>query len=96
MVRSTCVRSRYISQETKSRVYARSNGQCEFVGVDGHRCESRHQLEFDHVIPWSHGGTNATNNIQILCKVHNLYRVKDTHGFWFKKPGPFSGGSLGA
>ncbi|MGZ3783940.1 MAG: HNH endonuclease, partial [Bdellovibrio sp.] len=80
-----CVRSRYITQETKRRVYARSKGQCEFVGVDGHRCESRHQLEFDHVTPWSQGGTNAENNIQILCKIHNLYRVKETHGFWFKK-----------
>ncbi|MGZ3783601.1 MAG: HNH endonuclease [Bdellovibrio sp.] len=80
-----CVRSRYITQETKRRVYARSMGQCEFVGVDGHRCESRHQLEFDHLTPWSHGGTNAENNIQILCKIHNLFRVKETHGFWFKK-----------
>ncbi|MGZ3774990.1 MAG: hypothetical protein ACXVCN_14795 [Bdellovibrio sp.] len=35
--------------------------------------------------PWSQGGTNAENNIQILCKIHNLYRVKETHGFWFKK-----------
>ncbi|MGZ3785589.1 MAG: HNH endonuclease, partial [Bdellovibrio sp.] len=77
-----CVRTRYISRETKRKVYARSKGQCEFVAGDGHRCESRHQLEFDHVTPWSQGGTNAENNIQILCKIHNLYRVKETHGFW--------------
>ncbi|MGZ3818791.1 MAG: HNH endonuclease, partial [Bdellovibrio sp.] len=80
-----CVRSRYISQKIKRLVYARSNGQCEFVGINGHRCESRHQLEFDHITAWSKGGSNDELNIQILCRVHNLYRTKETHGFWYKK-----------
>ncbi|MGZ3775746.1 MAG: HNH endonuclease [Pseudobdellovibrionaceae bacterium] len=66
-------------------MYARSNGQCEFVGVDGHRCTSRHLLEFDYVIPWSQQGSNDESNIQILCRTHNLYRTKKTHGLWYEK-----------
>ncbi|MGZ3772003.1 MAG: HNH endonuclease, partial [Bdellovibrio sp.] len=77
--------SRYISQKVKRKIYARSNGQCEFVGVDGHRCTSRHLLEFDHVSPWSQQGSNDESNIQILCRTHNLYRTKKTHGFWYEK-----------
>ncbi|MGZ3825709.1 MAG: HNH endonuclease [Bdellovibrio sp.] len=84
----TKVCSRYISQKTKRIVYARSKGQCEFRGINGNRCSSRHQLEFDHIIPWSQTGTNDEDNIRILCRTHNLYRTKATHGFWYQKHKP--------
>ncbi|MGZ3769290.1 MAG: HNH endonuclease [Bdellovibrio sp.] len=76
-------RSRYIPQKVKLLVYARSKGQCEFVATNGHRCSNRHELEFDHIIPWSQKGNNDERNIQILCRTHNLYRTKETHGFWY-------------
>ncbi|MGZ3770589.1 MAG: HNH endonuclease [Bdellovibrio sp.] len=77
--------SRYISQKAKRIAYARSKGQCEFIGIDGYRCASRHQLEFDHVVPWSQNGSNDERNIRILCRTHNLYRTKETHGYWYEK-----------
>ncbi|MGZ3794233.1 MAG: HNH endonuclease [Bdellovibrio sp.] len=65
-----------------------SKGQCEFVGMDGHRCSGRYQLEFDHIKPWSQCGTNDERNVQMLCRTHNLYRTKETYGFWYKRPQP--------
>lgn len=77
-------RSRYISKDVRRNVFQRANGRCEFVGVGGRRCNSRHQLEFDHRVPWSFGGANDESNGQILCSTHNKFRVKSTHGFLYK------------
>ena len=50
--------TRFIPQETKCKVFQRSGGRGEFIGENGKRCHSKHQLECDHVIPWSQGGGN--------------------------------------
>ena len=31
------------------------------------QCGSREEIHFDHVIPWSRGGANTADNIQLLC-----------------------------
>jgi hypothetical protein len=73
-----------IPKELRRQVFARAKNQCEYLGINGHRCASDHQLEIDHVIPWSHGGLDVLSNLRVCCKVHNNYRTNDTHGFWFK------------
>ena len=52
--------SRYISQTTKKIVYSRDRGTCQC-------CGSYHNLEYDHVMPFSCGGNNNVSNIQLLC-----------------------------
>jgi hypothetical protein len=52
--------SRHISQDTKIAVAARDGNACR-------NCGSMTDLQFDHVIPWSRGGSNNAQNIQILC-----------------------------
>ncbi|MGZ3770356.1 MAG: HNH endonuclease [Bdellovibrio sp.] len=81
------VQRSYISRNVKRFVFERAGGQCEFIGTDGHRCESHHQLEIDHVIPWSFGGRNNETNCRLLCRTHNNYRTKETHGYWYKAQG---------
>ena len=78
-----CVNSRYIPIEIRKQVFKRSGGLCEYIGITGHRCESHHQLEIDHIKPWSQGGTNGIENLRYICRWHNLHRTKETHGFWY-------------
>ena len=78
-------RPRFISQNTKRKVFQRSGGCCEFIGSNGKRCQSKHQLKWDHIIPWSKGGDNDENSLRVFCRTHNQFRTKETHGFWYKK-----------
>ena len=52
---------RNIPQKIKEIVYKRDNGKCVV-------CGSKKDLQYDHVIPYSMGGTSKhENNIQLLC-----------------------------
>lgn len=57
--------SRHIPQAVKIQVAARDQGRCR-------QCGTTENLHFDRVIPWSKGGTNTVQNIQLLCSLHNL------------------------
>jgi hypothetical protein len=60
---SICIfsQSRYVSQRTKKIVYARDGGACQC-------CGSYDRLEFDHIVPYSCGGSSDASNIQLLCQ----------------------------
>ena len=58
--------TRVIPSEVKVEVWRRDGGRCVKCGADDN-------LHFDHVLPFSRGGTSLkTENIQILCARHNL------------------------
>lgn len=57
-------RLRKISQTVKDRVWNRDQGKCV-------ECGSNEKLEFDHIIPFSKGGSNTYRNIQLLCEACN-------------------------
>jgi hypothetical protein len=72
--------SRYISADVKHAVWLRDEGQCTYVDHDGKRCCSRHQLEFEHIIPFALGGENSVDNIRLLCRCHNSHMADRTFG----------------
>jgi hypothetical protein len=60
--------SRLIPSQVKLEVWKRDNGQCV-------KCGSNDNLHFDHIIPFSKGGSSLiAANIQLLCARHNLQK----------------------
>jgi len=58
--------NRLIPSSVKLEVWKRDKGKCVL-------CGSKDNLHFDHIIPYSKGGSSlVTENIQILCARHNL------------------------
>lgn len=59
---------RIIPTWVKLEVWKRDCGKCT-------KCGSDKDLHFDHIIPWSKGGSSSTpDNIQLLCGQHNLQK----------------------
>ncbi len=59
-------RSRMILSSVKRQVWERDRGRCVVCGAED-------ELHFDHIIPYSAGGSSITaENVQILCARHNL------------------------
>jgi hypothetical protein len=57
---------RIIPTSVKLQVWKRDKGKCV-------KCGSQNNLHFDHIIPYSKGGSSlVVENIQILCARHNL------------------------
>jgi hypothetical protein len=58
--------NRLIPASVKLDVWKRDKGRCV-------KCGSKNNLHFDHIIPYSKGGSSlVAENIQILCARHNI------------------------
>jgi len=60
--------SRYIPAAVRRAVWDRDRGACVECG----RTSDEIQLHIDHRYPHSRGGSNELNNLQLLCRDHNL------------------------
>jgi hypothetical protein len=59
-------RSRIIPTHVKLEVWGRDGGKCVACGAND-------ELHFDHILPYSKGGTSLkAENVQLLCARHNL------------------------
>lgn len=61
-------------------VWKRDGGRCAWKGDDGRRCDSRWQLEVDHVRPLRLGGTLSIGNLRLLCRAHNMLHAEQVYG----------------
>jgi hypothetical protein len=78
-----CKRSddaRHIPASVKRAVWERDGGRCTFVGENGHRCESRTRLEFDHVEPVATGGHATVKGLRLRCRAHNQHEAERAFG----------------
>lgn len=61
--------SRRISDHTRAAVIVRDGGRCR-------RCRRATNLEIDHVVPISKGGSSEEHNLQTLCRRCNRRKWK--------------------
>ena len=65
-MRERAAGQRLIPTQVKIEVWNRDKGKCVLCGATD-------ELHFDHVLPFSKGGTSLTaSNVQLLCARHNL------------------------
>lgn len=65
-VRLDAARRRVIPTHVKLEVWQRDGGKCVMCGASD-------ELHFDHVVPYSKGGTSVVaKNVQLLCARHNI------------------------
>jgi hypothetical protein len=72
--------SRYPPAAVRRTVYERDGGQCRYVNARGNRCGAREQLEFHHVRAHARGGGCSPENIQLMCRAHNLRLAERDYG----------------
>jgi hypothetical protein len=61
--------NRYIASIIQKKVYLRDKGQCT-------KCKSTYKLEYDHIMPYSQGGSGSLQNLRLLCFSCNQRRLK--------------------
>ena len=73
-------RARSIPVAVRDAVYVRDQGRCSFVGTNGRVCETQHDLEIDHIVPFGLGGGHDPANLRLLCARHNRLEVERAYG----------------
>ena len=62
------IHRRIIPTKIKLEVWKRDEGKCSV-------CSAKNELHFDHILPYSKGGTSIkVENVQLLCARHNLQK----------------------
>ena len=76
---------RHVPAQVRRAVWARDQGQCTFVGEDGHRCGGRTRLEFDHMDPVARGGRPTVERMRLRCRAHNQFEAERVFGTEFMR-----------
>lgn len=72
--------SRHIPAEIRRAVWQRDAGRCTYVSADGHRCDSKEFIEFDHTDAWARTHSHSIAGITLRCRSHNRLRARHDFG----------------
>ncbi len=73
-------RTRSIPRKVRDEVFLRDGGRCTFKGTDDIRCNSKWNLQIDHIVPFARGGDNSPGNLRLLCGKHNRLEAERAFG----------------
>lgn len=74
-------RKTYYSIKTDKILWQRAGSQCEYTDKKTNkRCSSKFGLERDHIVPRAKGGSNAIQNLRLLCRAHNQLEARRHFG----------------
>ncbi len=80
-VKKTPLKKRsHIPLAIRDLVWMRDGARCSFTSKDGYRCNSKYDLEIDHIVPIAHGGGNNLENLSLKCRVHNIHAAEELMG----------------
>ncbi|MDE0220842.1 MAG: HNH endonuclease, partial [Spirochaetaceae bacterium] len=66
---------RAIPAAVRRQVWQRDGGRCSYLDrKTGRRCNSRHLIEIDHILPYALGGGADPVNLRLLCRAHHRHR----------------------
>ena len=75
-----CAAARAIPAAVRRQVWQRDGGRCSYFDRQtGRRCNSRHLIEIDHILPHALGGGADPGNLRLLCHAHHRHR-HEPHG----------------
>ena len=70
-----CASRRAIPAAVKRQVWQRDGGRCSYLDRQtGRRCNSRHLIEIDHIMPYALGGGADLGNLRLVCRAHHRHR----------------------
>ncbi len=71
----SCAAGRAIPAAVRRHVWQRDGGRCSYLDRrTGRRCNSRHRIEIDHILPYALGGGADPANLRLLCRAHHRHR----------------------
>ena len=66
---------RSIPAAVRRQVWQRDGSRCSYVDPQtGRRCNSRHRIEMDHILPYALGGGADPENLRLVCRAHHRHR----------------------
>jgi len=74
--KSNQAQRKYTSVHIQRELMKKAEGRCMHLDPKSQRqCNSRYQLQKDHIVPLARGVTDDISNLRLLCGVHNRYEA---------------------